>query len=49
MTDGDDTAQSGKYDQTFFLGLAAKGKDEWNKWRSDPANKDVHVTFGVNN
>ena len=45
MRDGDDTAQSGKYDQTFFLGLAAKGKDEWNKWRRDPANKRVCVTF----
>jgi hypothetical protein len=20
-------------DQEFFLGLAAKGKDTWNKWR----------------
>ena len=46
MTDGDDAGQSWeKYDQTFFLDLAAKGKDEWNKWRRDPANKDVHVTF----
>jgi hypothetical protein len=33
------------YDQAFFLALAAKGKDEWNKWRRDPANKDVRVTF----
>jgi hypothetical protein len=32
-----------KYDR--FLRLAAKGKDEWNTWRRDPANKDVHVTF----
>jgi uncharacterized protein YjbI with pentapeptide repeats len=31
------------YDQNFFLGLAAKGKDEWNKWRQ--ANKGVLVTF----
>jgi hypothetical protein len=38
-------AQTGTYDQTFFLDLAAKGKDEWNKWRRDPANKDVRVTF----
>ena len=34
-----------KYDQEFFLALAAKGKDAWNAWRRDPANKDVHVTF----
>src|SRR5450759_1582466 len=45
MTDGDDTAQSGKYDQTFFLDLAAKGKDAWNAWRRDPTNKDVQATF----
>ena len=31
------------YDQNIFLGLAAKGKDEWNKWRQ--ANKGVRVTF----
>lgn len=36
---------SKKYDQDFFLALAAKGKDAWNAWRRDPANKDVHVTF----
>jgi uncharacterized protein YjbI with pentapeptide repeats len=40
-TDG----QSKKYDQEFFLALAAKGKDAWNAWRRDPANKDVPVTF----
>jgi hypothetical protein len=34
-----------KYDQAFFLALAAKGKDAWNAWRRDPANKDVRVTF----
>lgn len=34
-----------KYDQDFFLALALKGKDEWNKWRRDPANNDVRVTF----
>jgi uncharacterized protein YjbI with pentapeptide repeats len=34
-----------KYDQEFFLALAAKGKDAWNAWRRDPANKDVRVTF----
>jgi uncharacterized protein YjbI with pentapeptide repeats len=33
------------YDQKFFLDLAAKGKDAWNKWRRDPANKDVRVNF----
>ena len=45
MVDGDDAAKSGKYDQAFFLALAAKGKEHWNTWRRDPANKDVHVTF----
>ena len=45
MTDGDDTAQSRIYDQTFFRDLAAKGKDEWNKWRRDPANENVPVNF----
>ena len=44
MADGDGT-KPGKYDQAFFLALAAKGEDEWNKWRRDPANKDVRVTF----
>lgn len=34
-----------EYDQEFFLALATKGKDAWNAWRRDPANKDVHVTF----
>jgi uncharacterized protein YjbI with pentapeptide repeats len=34
-----------KYDQAFFLALAAKGREAWNAWRRDPANKDVHVTF----
>ena len=38
-------AQPGTYDQAFFLALAAKGKDEWNTWRRDPANEDVYVTF----
>ena len=37
--------QSGTYDQTFFLDLAAKGKDEWNKWRSNPTTAGVPVTF----
>jgi hypothetical protein len=32
-----------KYDQSFFLDLAAKGKNAWNAWRR--ANKDVYVTF----
>src|SRR5580704_4154011 len=36
---------SKKYDQAFFLALAAKGKEAWNVWRRDPANKDVRVTF----
>jgi len=43
MADAED--QSQKYDQAFFLALAAKGKDAWNAWRRDPANKDVRVTF----
>jgi hypothetical protein len=38
-------AQFGEHDQAFFRALAGKGKDEWNKWRGDPANKDVRVTF----
>jgi Pentapeptide repeats (9 copies) len=33
------------YDQDFFLALAVKGKEAWNAWRRDPANKDVHVNF----
>jgi hypothetical protein len=36
---------SKKYDQNFFLDLAAKGKDTWNAWRRDPANEMVPVTF----
>jgi hypothetical protein len=43
MADVED--QSQKYDQDFFLALAAKGKDAWNAWRRDPANKYVRVTF----
>jgi uncharacterized protein YjbI with pentapeptide repeats len=38
-------AEKPKYDQAFFLDLAAKGKNTWNAWRRDPANKDVYVTF----
>lgn len=38
-------AEVPKYDQAFFLALAVKGKDAWNAWRRDPANKDVQVTF----
>jgi hypothetical protein len=34
-----------KYDQEFFLALAAKGKDAWNAWRNDPGNKGICVTF----
>ena len=45
-TEGDaPPAEEPKYDQAFFLALAAKGKDAWNAWRRDPANKDVRVTF----
>ena len=44
-TPGDEPpAEKPKYDQAFFLDLAAKGKDAWNAWR-DTANKDVPVTF----
>jgi hypothetical protein len=54
MADGDKAAPgdeppaeepSKKHDQAFFLDRAAKGKDAWNAWRRDPANKDVRVTF----
>jgi hypothetical protein len=46
ITPGDEPpAEQPKYDQAFFLALAAKGKDAWNAWRRDPANKDVRVTF----
>ncbi|MGA9599013.1 MAG: pentapeptide repeat-containing protein [Methylocystis sp.] len=34
-----------KYDQRFFLALAAMGKDAWNAWRRDRANAQVGVTF----
>jgi len=37
--------QHNEHVKAFFLDLASKGKDEWNKWRRDPANNDVHVTF----
>jgi uncharacterized protein YjbI with pentapeptide repeats len=54
MGDGDETApvgepaaeeQSDEHVKAFFLDLAAKGKEAWNTWRRDPANKDVRVTF----
>jgi uncharacterized protein YjbI with pentapeptide repeats len=38
-------AEEPKYDQEFFIALALKGKDAWDAWRRDPANKYVHVTF----
>lgn len=38
-------AKQPKYDQEFFLALAARGKEAWNEWRRDPANKEVRVTF----
>jgi hypothetical protein len=51
MGDGDETnpgdeplAENPKYNQDFFLALAAKGKDAWNAWRR-PANEMVPVTF----
>src|ERR1700730_142711 len=43
MADAEDPSK--KYDQAFFLTRAAKGKEAWNAWRRDPANKDVRVTF----
>jgi hypothetical protein len=46
ITPGDEpSTENPKYDQAFFLKLAAKGKDVWNAWRRDSANKDVRVTF----
>jgi hypothetical protein len=55
MGDGDETApgdepsaeeQSDEHVKAFFLDLAAKGRDKWNVWWSDPANKGVRrVTF----
>jgi hypothetical protein len=49
MTDGDESVPGdeapGRCDQAFFLALAAKGKEAWNAWRRDPANKGVRVTF----
>ncbi|HEX3495283.1 MAG TPA: hypothetical protein VHT48_07935 [Methylocella sp.] len=38
-------AEKPKHDQEYFLALAAKGKDAWNAWRRDPANKYERVTF----
>jgi hypothetical protein len=43
MADAEDPSK--KYDQAFFLDLAAKGKEAWNAWRRDPANEGVRVTF----
>ncbi|MGQ0444812.1 MAG: pentapeptide repeat-containing protein, partial [Beijerinckiaceae bacterium] len=37
--------QRNEHVKAFFLDLAAKGKDAWNAWRRDPANKRVRVTF----
>jgi uncharacterized protein YjbI with pentapeptide repeats len=31
------------YDQQFFLSLARRGREEWNKWRDE--NPEVEVTF----
>ena len=38
-------AEKPKHDQEYILALAAKGKDAWNAWRGDPANKYERVTF----
>ena len=50
MADGDETAPGDEPpaeepSKAFFLALAAKGKETWNAWRRDPANKDAYVTF----
>ncbi len=54
MGDGDETVpeseppaeeQANEHVKAFFLALAAKGKDEWNKWRRDPANERERATF----
>ncbi|WOJ91010.1 pentapeptide repeat-containing protein [Methylocapsa polymorpha] len=37
--------QVNEHVKAFFLDLAAKGRESWNGWRRDPANKDVRVTF----
>jgi uncharacterized protein YjbI with pentapeptide repeats len=45
---GDETPEeepSKKHNQAFFLDLAANGKEAWNAWRREPANKDVRVIF----
>jgi hypothetical protein len=34
-----------KYDQAFFLDLAAKGKDAWNAWWRESNRGGIHVTF----
>lgn len=53
MAEGNKTAkaqestdvQSNEHVKIFFLDLATKGKEAWNEWRRNPANKDVPVTF----
>jgi hypothetical protein len=48
ITSGDELPpedSSKKYDQEFFLDLAAKGMDAWNAWRRNAVNKYVRVTF----
>jgi len=37
--------QANEHVKEFFLHIAKNGKDAWNAWRHDPANKDVSVTF----
>jgi hypothetical protein len=53
MADGNEIAPEGeapeRHDQAFFLDLAAQGKDAWEQWRRDPANKDVRVTVRGHN
>jgi len=34
-SEGKPSTEKPKYDQAFFLALALKGKDAWNKWRRD--------------
>ena len=34
-----------EYNSEYFINLVRKGKDEWNRWRRDPANQSVPVIF----
>jgi hypothetical protein len=45
MANEDETTSEDEPLAAFFLAIAAKGKEAWNSWRRDPANRDVYVTF----